>query len=45
MKRIIEYILQMLGVSKTSLEVKGVDTNITREEIVESVRESREDRY
>ena len=31
--------------SRSPLDVEGIATNITREEIVESIRESREDRY
>jgi prevent-host-death family protein len=39
------FMVRAIKESRSPLDVEGIATNITREEIVESIRESREDRY
>jgi prevent-host-death family protein len=39
------FMVRAIKEPRSPLDVEGIDTNITREEIVDSIRESRENRY
>ncbi|MBI9050402.1 MAG: hypothetical protein JEZ00_13355 [Anaerolineaceae bacterium] len=39
------FIVRSIKESKSPLDVEGIDTDISREEIIDSVRENREQRY
>jgi prevent-host-death family protein len=40
-----KFMVRAIKETRSPLDVEGIDTDISRDEIVESVRESREDRY
>jgi PHD/YefM family antitoxin component YafN of YafNO toxin-antitoxin module len=40
-----KFMVRAIKEPRSPLDVEGIDTDISRDEIVESVRESREDRY